>query len=61
MKRFQVISEELQNFEMMEDFQQYSVVDYISCPSVESCEYDGSNREVCDDCKIKWLLDEWEN
>lgn len=61
MKRFQVLSEELQNFEMLEDFQQYCIVDYISCPSVKPCEYDCTNREVCDDCKIKWLLEEWEN
>ena len=61
MKRFQVLSEELQNFDILEDLQQFCVVDYISCPSVESCKYDGTNREVCDDCKIEWLLEEWED
>ena len=60
MKRFQVISEELMNFDLLEDFQQSCVADYINCPSVTDCEYDGKNREVCDDCKVKWLLEEWE-
>ena len=60
MKRFQVISEELNEFGLLEDFQQSYVADYIDCPRVPDCEYDGKNREVCDDCKVKWLLEEWE-
>ena len=61
MKRFEVLAEELQNFEMMEDFQQGYIVDYINCPCIPDCEYNGENKEVCDNCKINWLLGEFDD
>lgn len=61
MKRFQVISEELMNFDLLEDFQQSCVVDYINCPSVPDCDENSEiNRDICNYCKINWLLEEWE-
>ena len=59
MKRFQVISEELNEFDALEGYEQYYLVDYINCPYIPDCEYNGKNIEVCDDCKIKRLLEEW--
>lgn len=39
-----------------------SVADYIGCPSVYPCAYDGgNNHEPCIECKIKWLRDKWED
>lgn len=61
MKRFEVLAEELQNFKMMEDFQQECIVDYINCPCIPDCEYNGKNGEVCNNCKINWLLGEWDD
>lgn len=37
-------------------------VDYIACPGNPACKYDGSSdRSVCDECKMKWLDEEWED
>jgi len=36
-------------------------VSYISCPSSEDCGYDGGNdHNCCDECKMKWLDEEFE-
>lgn len=35
-------------------------VDYIACVDSPDCKYDGgSDHSVCDECKMKWLDEEW--
>lgn len=61
MKRYEVLGKALTEFEQMEYQEQDTVADYINCPSVDECEYDGNDNSCCTDCKIKWLRGEWEN
>lgn len=59
MKNFEVLKHDLENFEHLEDFQQESLADYIACPSVDDCKYDGWDNSICTKCKVEWLNDEW--
>lgn len=61
MKRYEALAVDLQAFECMDDFEREFVADYISCPSSDDCSYDGgTDKSCCTECKIKWLLEEWE-
>lgn len=56
----EVLGEGLKQFGMREDFIQEEIAEYINCPSVYPCSYDGgSNHDCCIQCKIKWLLGKW--
>ena len=57
----EVLANGLKNFALKEDFIREQIAEYISCPSVDPCFYDGgSNHDCCTQCKIKWLLSKWE-
>lgn len=60
LKNWEVISHDLKHFEHLEDFQQEAVADYIACPSSNDCKYDGYDNSICTECKVRWLLCEWE-
>ena len=61
MKVFEVLRQGLEQFSLLEDYEQESVADYIACPNSYDCKYDGGHdRSVCTECKIKWLNSEWE-
>lgn len=37
-------------------------VDYITCVNSSDCKYNGgSDHTPCDECKKKWLDEEWED
>ena len=58
----QVLADGLKDFDMQEDFIQEEIADYIDCPSVSPCDYDGGgNYDCCRKCKIKWLQSKWED
>lgn len=38
----------------------FGIADYIACPSMAGCEYDGVDDSCCAPCKVKWLLSNWE-
>lgn len=58
----EVLANGLKDFDLQEDFIQEQIADYISCPSVESCDYDGgSDHSCCTSCKVRWLLSKWED
>lgn len=59
MKRYEVLSEGLKDFAFLEDFQKEYLVEHIACTNSDDCEYDGTNRDCCTLCKIKWLWGEW--
>ena len=53
----EVLAEALKGFAGKEDFNQEVIADYINCPSVYPCDYDGgSNHDCCTECKVKWLM-----
>ena len=57
----EVLADGLKDFALKEDFIQEAIAEYISCPSVDPCFYDGgSNHDCCTECKVKWLLSKWE-
>lgn len=57
----EVLRDVLSQFALQEDFIQEEVADYISCPSVHPCDYDGvTDHSCCTRCKVKWLLSKWE-
>ena len=60
MKNYEVLAEELTDYMYLEDFQKEYVAEYISCPSVDECKYDGEDNSCCIECKMKWLESEWE-
>lgn len=59
MTNAEVLAHDLSHAEEDEEFE--CLVDFIECPSSDDCEYDGSDRTPCRDCKIKWLRSEWED
>lgn len=59
MKNWEALAHDLNNYNTIEDFQKDSLVDYIACPFVDECDYDGVHEERCVKCKIKWLESEW--
>jgi len=58
MKNYEMLSNDLKNFDELEDDAKESVADYIACPSCDGCRYDGEDNSCCVDCKIKWLESE---
>lgn len=56
----QVLCESLKDFDKQESFIQENIADYIACPSVADCKYDGIDDSCCAPCKVKWLLSKWE-
>lgn len=61
MKNYQVLGNELLEFNILEQFVQETIAEYIACPNRDECEYDGNNNECCVKCKIDWLNSEFEN
>ena len=57
----EVLADGLKNFDLQEDFIREGVADYIACPSVEPCNYDGLDNSCCTPCKVNWLLSRWED
>ena len=60
MKNFEVLAHDLKDYNLLEDFQKDCLTDYIACPDVDECDYDGVDKERCVICKMKWLESEWE-
>lgn len=62
MKNAEVIANDLMNAIRNEDDELLEcVADYISCPSEEECDYDGSGDYTpCVACKKKWLKKEFD-
>jgi len=57
----EVLADALKDFAGQEDYSQEVIADYIGCPSIDPCNYDGgSNHDCCTQCKVKWLLSKWE-
>lgn len=56
----EVLANGLKDFDLQEDFIQEQIADYINCPSVEPCDYDGVDSRCCTLCKVSWLLRKWE-
>lgn len=63
MTNAEVIAEGLKDFAALEDCVQEIIADYIDCPSVENCAWDGESKhkDVCTECKVKWLMQEWDS
>ena len=59
MKRYEILSIQLNNFVFLDDSQKADLVDYMACPNSDNCEYDGINSDYCTSCKIKWLEEDW--
>ena len=60
LKNWEVLREDLKNFDHLEDFQQEQLADYIACPSSDDCQYDGVDNSCCTGCKVRWLNSKWE-
>lgn len=56
----QVLSEGLKDFDRQENFIQEEIADYIACPSMADCKFDGIDTSCCAPCKVKWLMSNWE-
>lgn len=61
MKNYQVLGNELLEFNVLEQFEQETIAEYIACPNCDKCEYDGVHNECCVKCKTDWLNSEFEN
>lgn len=63
MTNAEVIAQGLKDFAALEDCVQEIIADYIDCPSVENCARDGKSehKDVCTECKVKWLMQEWDS
>lgn len=62
MKNYEVIGNDLLKCGGLGDDDGLSyVADYIACPSLEDCNYDGKNNDCCTECKVRWLQKEWED
>ena len=59
MKRYEILSIQLNNFVFFGDSQKEDLVAHIACPNSDNCEYDGINSDYCTSCKIKWLEEDW--
>lgn len=59
-KNWEALKHDLEHFDKLEDFQQEAFADYINCPNVDVCKYDGVNGSICTECKARWLNSEWE-
>lgn len=67
MTTIQALLHDMQHFEHLEDFQQEAVADYFVCPNLKNCELDRDDpmtmyekQQACSECKVRWLLSEWE-
>jgi len=55
MKNFKMLSEDLKNYDALDNCQKQCITDYISCPNSDDCQYDGKDNSCCVNCKIRWL------
>jgi len=62
MTNAQVLGKALSDFGGMDDYQQELIADYIECTNSRDCAWDGKTEhlDVCTECKIRWLGQEWE-
>lgn len=60
MKIHELLANTFSDYNDFEYYQKELAADYVSCPSVNDCKYDGKNGEVCTECKVKWLESEWD-
>lgn len=60
LKTWEMLKDGFEHFDTLEDFQQETLADFITCPDVNECKYDGIHDGGCTECKIKWLNSKWE-